>query len=160
MAFPAPVQRTAFAAITFLALLLFAVVFSVLIVASFLDETPAWIQGDFPTSLATALAGLVGGVVAIGLGQTSPGLSSRQNTANSIANVTGLITDSVGRRSLLAYAYVYVYLILGVAAIITSVVVSEQAPDSVKNLASIFVGLVIPIARGYFSAPTIPASQN
>jgi hypothetical protein len=154
MAFPIPVQRTALAAVTIVALLLFAIVFSILIYASFMDESPGWIKGDFPTSLATALAGLVGGVVAVGLGQSPPGASSTEETATGIANAAGLVTDAEGRKMLLAYAYLFVYLGLGIAAIIAAIGVPDQTPDSVKNLASIFIGLIIPMARGYFSTPT------
>jgi hypothetical protein len=70
MTFPTSVRSTALAAITFVALILFAAVFGLLIVSSVQGEIPKWVEGDFPTSMATALAGLVGGVVAIGLGQT------------------------------------------------------------------------------------------
>ncbi len=72
MTFPTAVRSTALAAITFVALILFAAVFGLLISASLQGEIPKWVEGDFPTSMATALAGLVGGVVAIGLGQTPP----------------------------------------------------------------------------------------
>jgi hypothetical protein len=151
MTFPAPVRHTALAAIAFVALLLFAVVYSILIYGSSIDETPQWIQGDFPTSLATTLGGLVGGVVAIGLGQTAPEADTPAEATRGIANVTGLVTESEGRKTLVSFAYLFVYLVLGVAAIIAAVSVPDQTPDAVKNLASVFIGLIIPIARGYFA---------
>lgn len=151
MTFPAPVRRTALAAITFVALLLFAVVYGILIYGSFVNETPTWIQGDFPTSLATTLGGLVGGVVAIGLGQATPEADTAAEATRGIANVAGLVTESEGRKTLVSFAYLFVYLALGVAAIVASVGVPDQTPDAVKNLASVFIGLIIPIARGYFA---------
>jgi hypothetical protein len=151
MSFPTPVRRTALAAITFVALLLFAVVYTILVYSSFVDETPNWIEGDFPTSLATTLGGLVGGVVAIGLGQAAPEARTPEEAARGIANVAGLVTESEGRKTLVSYAYLFVYLVLGVGAIIASVGAPDQTPDAVKNLASIFIGLIIPIARSYFA---------
>lgn len=145
MTFPAPVRSTALAAITF------AAVFGLLIASSVQGEIPKWVEGDFPTSMATALAGFVGGVVAIGLGQTPPGTGSAEDTARGIAKVTGLAGTSEGRKELLAYLYLFIYLLLGVAAIIVAVARPDTTADAVKNLASIFLGLVIPIARGYFA---------
>jgi hypothetical protein len=150
MTFPVPVRRTALAVITFVALLLFAAVYGILIFASFAGDTPEWIKGDFPTSIATTLGGLVGGVVAIGLGQAAPEAATPGEATRGIANVTGLVTESEGRKELVSYAYLFVYLVLGVAAIIASVGVPEHTPDAVKNLASVFIGLIIPIARSYF----------
>lgn len=90
-------------------------------------------------------------MVAIGLGQTAPEADTPAEATRGIANVTGLVTESEGRKTLVSFAYLFVYLVLGVAAIIAAVSVPDQTPDAVKNLASVFIGLIIPIARGYFA---------
>src|SRR5215204_2906616 len=151
MTFPTPVRSTALAAITSVALVLFAVVFGLLIASSVRGEIPKWIEGDFPTSMATALAGLVGGVVAIELGQTPPDTGSAEDAAHGMATATELMGTSEGRKELLAYAYLFVCLLFGVAAIIAALARPDTTANAVKNLASIFLGLVIPIARRYFA---------
>jgi hypothetical protein len=124
----------------------------------------SWHKGPLPDSnmeyVATALAGLVGGFVAAAFGQKLPG---RENGDTSFirAGATRLghlvtasraelsATDGFGVRDAIGVAYVIAYFVVGLAAGVTWLFAPETAPDLIKNLAMIVLGLIIAIAGTY-----------
>jgi len=112
--------------------------------------------------VATALAGLVGGLVAAGFGQklpeTPPGRdlareAQPSRVARRLANLGAIVLPGQTQdwQRLMASLYAVVYILWGVLAIITWVAKSPVCPDLVKNLASISFGLFLAIARGFLS---------
>lgn len=91
----------------------------------------------------TGIAGLVGGIVATAFGVSAP----RQK----VATLSNVSTAGASERQWIGGAYVVVYFLVGVAAVGTWVVNSDVTSVVVKNLASSFVGMVIPVVAGYFS---------
>jgi hypothetical protein len=53
-------------------------------------------------------------------------------------------------KSKLATLYVLVYLMLGIAAALVWIIAGPATPDTVQALASVALGLLIPIVRTYF----------
>jgi hypothetical protein len=94
---------------------------------------PADQKIDDPYSyVATSLASLVGAIVAVMFGRPAPGVSSK----------------NIDWASLLAVIYAYVYVLMGVAALVTWVK-NPQAPVLVKTLALAFFGLLIPVVTSF-----------
>lgn len=123
---------------------------------------------DFPPNyvyVATALAGLVGGVVAMIFNEKlpddpagPPGEPATPSATGRAAATTALMAAvnprDPGNQLFAAVSSVYVicYFFTGVAAIVTWVMVSETA-ELVENLALISFGLFIAIARSSFQVP-------
>jgi len=132
---------------------------------------------EFPPEyvyVATALAGLVGGVAAMIFNEKLPddpaarpaapaGPPAAQPTTPSASGPAAAATAFVqavipgdGKNRLFAVVssmYVIGYFLAGVAAIVTWVRVSENTADLVKNLALISIGLFVAIARSFFHVP-------
>jgi len=92
-------------------------------------------------AVSTGLTGLVGGIVAVALGQQG-------NEASANASNNGRTW-----RNRLAILYTLVYTVLGLGAAVVWVIIAargDTAPDIVKALASVALGLFIPIVRTYF----------
>jgi hypothetical protein len=97
---------------------------------------------------STAIAALVGGIVAVGFGlKPPPGPSSGPGRLTRSLN--GL--SRLGISQVLLTIYVMVYLVCGVGAILTWVIRPPETPDIVKNLALAFMGMLIPVVTAYFS---------
>ncbi len=113
-------------------------------------------DSDSYVYVATALATLVGGIVAVGFGQPPP------NKTNSLAarNFAGLgkFATSVSRLdwgAILGGTYAVVYVLLGCAAIATWVSGhADPTPPLIKNLATTFLGMAIPIISAFFQPQT------
>jgi hypothetical protein len=129
--------------------------------------------------IATTLAVLIGGIVAVGFGQKPPvppqgpsmetSLKSRLTSERgevslelalllSTAYLAGLllsVTDPRLCQKILASLYAIIYF-FGIASILTWVVHPSEARDLVKNLATTFLGLAIPIAAGFFGSQGAP----
>ncbi|WP_405925190.1 hypothetical protein [Streptomyces sp. NBC_00035] len=105
--------------------------------------------------VTTALSTLVGGVVALGFGQKPPSnddnppLPVTEAVEGLSAVVTGKKPADVG--AWIGAAYAILYVLLGIVAIILWMVKPDLVADPVKALASTFLGLALPIARGYFA---------
>lgn len=119
------------------------------------DTTPSFT--DAYLYVATGLTGLVGGIVAAGFGQKPPQTAAgsetaREKTARNIDGLGNLVLagKAVQAKGIVAAVYAGVYLLLGVVAIVTWVAKSSVTPDLVKNLASVAIGLILPIAQGFF----------
>ena len=128
---------------------------------------------EFPPEfiyIATALAGLVGGVAAMIFNEqlpddpagpkahkdappTTPSESGR--TAAWIALKRSVYPDEGGDKlfSILSALYVIVYFVVGIFAIVTWVYTSKKTPNLVTNLALISIGLFVAIARSFFHVP-------
>lgn len=82
--------------------------------------------------VATALAALVGGIVAFAFGQAK----GTAATLDWLAILTGV--------------YAVVYVVLGLLTLLTWVFKTRETPVLLKNLATTFLGLAIPIVAAFF----------
>jgi hypothetical protein len=97
------------------------------------NGNPADQKIDDPYSyVATSLASLVGAVVAVMFGRPTTGSSANR----------------IDWASLLSAIYAYVYVLMGVAALVTWVK-NPQAPVLVKTLALAFFGLLVPVVTSF-----------
>ena|ERR1044071_128861 len=123
------------------------------------DEVPTF--GDSYVYIANILSGVVGGIVAVGFGQSPPPAQSADLnllTRNAVG-VGNFITDNPPQgahatqtpraQEIIGLIYAAVYVILGLAAIVVWVA-DERPPDLLKNLATVSIGLFIPITTAFF----------
>jgi hypothetical protein len=92
--------------------------------------------GDAFLYVATALASLIGGIVAVAFGQAPPRPS--------------LLLGSLDWLAIMATVYAIAYLSLGIASLVTWVLKADVTPAVVKNLATTFLGLLLPIVGSFF----------
>jgi hypothetical protein len=94
-------------------------------------------------SASTGLTGLVGGVVAVALAQQD---------LSPVSNVTGEgnLLRRMGWKAVLAVLYTFVYAAFGLAALVVWILAPDTASDVLKALASVALGLLVPIVRSYF----------
>jgi len=122
--------------------------------------------------VATGLAGLIGGVVAMMFNEKLP--VTTQSVASAGANngqvvsatgadatiraATAVLTPSA-RDALQSISVLYVigYFATGLAAIITWVMIEIEVLDLIKNLALITFGLLLAVARSFL---TVPPAQS
>ncbi len=121
-----------------------------------LDTTPVFSEGY--TYVATILAGLVGGVAAMGLGQSA---ATRMLTRKTFWNGLGRALAPFQQENIqnwLAVAYTVIYIIAGIAALLIWISASEAAPahEMIRNLALIFLGLAIATAQAFFGIQNTP----
>jgi peptidoglycan/LPS O-acetylase OafA/YrhL len=112
--------------------------------------------------IANILAGLVGGVVAVGFGQSPPPppsgdlkLLSRNAvglgnfiTSNAPQGGPPLQPSSTARQAL-GLLYAAVYVLMGLGAIVIWIA-NDHTPDLLKNLATISFGIFLPIVTAFF----------
>lgn len=91
------------------------------------DTTASEIDDPY-TYVATAIGVLVGGIVAVAFGRPATAISLR----------------TVDLRKWLIALYAVIYVIMGIAAIITWVKATSCTPVLVRNLATTFLGLLPP----------------
>jgi hypothetical protein len=117
--------------------------------------------------VGTALAGLVGGIVATGFGQRPPegsppvpGLvpdpvSAGMIVFNNVVDLGYFVTAGLQltRPEVVGTVYAGLYIILGIASIVTWVAKPAVASDLVRNLASVTIGLFLPIVSSFFGQP-------
>jgi hypothetical protein len=121
-----------------------------------LATTPVFSEGY--TYVATILAGLIGGVAAMGLGQSA---ANRMFTRKTFWNGLGRTLAPFQQDNIqnwLAVAYTVVYIIAGIAALLIWISASEAAPahEMIRNLALIFLGLAIATAQAFFGIQPTP----
>jgi hypothetical protein len=116
-----------------------------------------WTKNPKPDSdafiyVATALAALIGGIVAVGFGQKPPAFASATIAHN--ASALGIFLTSLpnwGWAEVLGGIYATIYVVFGIAAIVTWVVgPANPTPPIVKNLATTFLGMALPIIASFF----------
>jgi len=115
--------------------------------------------------VTAALSSLVGGVVAVAFGQKPPpgpgtSLGSADGSPPATQtllseNATSLTRVATGRDlpnvgTVIGSLYAITYVAIGLVAIVLWIVKQDLAADPVKALAATFLGLVVPIVRGYF----------
>ncbi len=113
------------------------------------STTPSYSEGY--TYVATILAGLVGGVAAMGLGQSGVRGYTRQGIWRNLGRtIAPFQTENV--QNTLALVYTLVYIVMGIAAILVWVTSGPEDPahEMIRNLALIFLGLVIATAQTFF----------
>lgn len=111
--------------------------------------------------IANILAGLVGGIVAVGFGQSPPPspVGDLNILSRNAVGVGNFITSNAPQesrsqpsstsREMIGLIYAAVYVIMGLGAIIVWVA-SENTPDLLKNLATISLGMFLPIVTAFF----------
>lgn len=111
--------------------------------------------------LANALTGLVGGIVTYGFGLSPkptgvPGDTALKRSAGGLGAL--IVTGETGQASTaqtaqkhgyLGFFYALFYILVGVAAIVVWVV-DDYPPELVKNLAAVFLGMVLPMVTSFF----------
>jgi Na+-transporting methylmalonyl-CoA/oxaloacetate decarboxylase gamma subunit len=143
---PDPVRKTVSIVLVVLTGLAFAVFFAWAIIqawASAPGTSPK--LNDAFSYVSTAIAALVGGIVAVAFGLKQPPSSSKERLKNSLNGLRDL-----GVSQVLLVIYVVIYLVCGVVAIVTWVIRPPETPELVKNLAVTFVGMLIAITGAYF----------
>jgi hypothetical protein len=101
--------------------------------------------------VATGLAALVGGIfaVAFGVKKASGGLGGPNfTTLGSLPNVPEAAAAILGG------VYALAYVAVGVAALATWVLRPDETSDLLKNLATTFLGLALPIVSAFFQPPS------
>lgn len=125
------------------------------------QDQPATFSDQY-VYIATALAGLVGGLVAAGFGQRLPesdasraaaGEPPQGRMASRVAGLGRVVfpTDKKTWQQIVASIYAIVYILVGVATIITWAMKGDACPLLVKNMATVSFGLFLAIARGFFT---------
>ncbi len=117
-----------------IALLGFLAMFGWGIIAAWRSSPPNK-PGEPFTYVATALAALVGGVVAVAFGQKPPKF---------LATVL-----SRKPQELLIATYAVGYITFSAAAVVTWVVKPVSTPTLVKNLGTTFLGILLPVVTNY-----------
>jgi hypothetical protein len=158
---PPPVIRALVAFLALGSIIAFAVIFGVGIgdVVSAKNGTPPNPNDAF-LYVATALATLVGGIVAVGFGVPMPTPQKDESGPGRPAGNPSLVSQSIDGlgslavpltavRQVIGALYAIVYMSFGVAAGVVWLANSEETSDLVKNLATTFLGLVIPIVAAY-----------
>lgn len=102
--------------------------------------------GEPLTYVFTALAGLVGGIVAVAFGVSPPG-----QKLNGLGNVS---TAGLSAQQWIGALYVVVYLLVGLTAVVIWFMKEPVTSELVKNLAVVTVGMIIPIVAGFFTSPS------
>lgn len=100
--------------------------------------------------LASGLAGLVGGIVAIGLGQKP---LHEQAKRSAITGLSGILNPSAPSRTGLAVLYAIAYFLVGFAAIVTWISRSAESTAAINSFAVSFLGLVTAVVTAFFSNP-------
>jgi hypothetical protein len=130
-------------------------------------KCPADLDDQQLLSISTGLTGLVGGVIAVALAQRqepeapggeAPGDGAPGDGAPGGETPPGDGTteesnrwlSELGPKGWLALLYTVAYTLLGLVAVLVWVSQGEKAPDTVQALASVSLGLLIPIVRSYF----------
>ena len=120
------------------------------------------IQGSTPayneayTYVATILAGLVGGVAALGLGQSSArGVTRRMLLPSFGRTLAPFQPENV--QNILGIVYTVIYIVFGLAALIIWISAGDSAVhEMIRNLALIFFGLAVATAQAFFGLQPDP----
>jgi hypothetical protein len=129
--------------------------------------------GKYPVTsqfvyVATGLAGLIGGVVAMMFNEKLPvtsqsatdapangGQVASASGANATFQAAAAVLTPSARDALQTISVLYVvgYFATGLAAIITWVLINGEVLDLIKNLALIAFGLLLAVARSFLTVP-------
>lgn len=142
---PQPFIAFVVAALALLSIAAYAIVSGIAILAVWNAVGSAPTPGEPLTYLFTALAGLVGGIVAVAFGVSSE--------TEKLGGLSNLSTAGASAKDWIGGVYVVVYLVVGIAAVVTWSLRDPLTSELVKNLAMVTVGMIIPIVAGYFAAP-------
>jgi hypothetical protein len=103
--------------------------------------------------VATVLAGLVGGVVAVAFGQKPPGKTTRgAQIAGGMERLGRAVLPSEPKewQTIMAGLYAVIYVLWGAAALIVWFTKGNTiTPELVRNFALIWLGLFVAVVRGF-----------
>lgn len=109
------------------------------------EEPPAWLKADVVQGFATAVSGLICGVVAVAFGVPPPQATSRLEAAASRTSLAPSARLTIQQN--LVLAYVLCFLLVSAVAVIALVKDPELVPKSTEALALFAAGTVVAIAR-------------
>jgi hypothetical protein len=149
-----------------IALLVVLVLVGFLVISGYSFWLTLTVKGNVQLSeplsyLANALTALVGGIVTYGFGLSPKPTSERDDTilrrsARGLGALvlTGetaqaLTAQTAPKHGYLGFFYALFYILVGVAAIVVWVV-DDYPPELVKNLATVFLGMVLPVVTSFF----------
>jgi hypothetical protein len=147
------VRKVLTVGIALVALIGFMYFFGALIIGVVFTPKPPTFTVDQIT-LATILSGLVGGIVAAGFGQKLPSNNGGGNRVGiKISALGGFVQAGFDwtSKEFIGSIYAAVYVILGLLAIFIAYFRADVAPDLLKNLANVTLGLFIAILTAFFS---------
>ena len=100
---------------------------------------------------ATAIGAFVGGIVAVAFGVKPAPQPNQTILVQNLSSLGGVpnVRDEI--RPVLGAIYAIVYVALGLAAVVTLLAHPHELSDLIKNLATTFLGLALPIAGAFFS---------
>lgn len=126
----------------------------------------SWVSGDDPNFISSdglvfilpGLTALVGGVVAVAFGVPAPKAESKDGPPSSSAQVQSILSATTkgseralkGASKWLGQLYIAAYVILGLIAMVTWMIMGGDTIDYVRTLASAWAGLILPIAASNF----------
>ncbi len=137
------------------ALLAFMYLYGQAIIDVIRDPSATPYYSDAYIYVATALAGLVGGVAATSLGQTLPAQYTLRRRFNLLGRVLAPFQPE-DIQNALALAYTIIYILYGFVALgvwITAKETSHQAVILIRDLGLVFIGLLLATAQAFFVAP-------
>ncbi|MCC6147180.1 MAG: hypothetical protein IT308_06385 [Anaerolineaceae bacterium] len=139
--------------------------FTVLFVSAFVQTFRA--QGNPPifsepfTIAATTLAGLIGGIAAIGLGASLPERLKAQSKAKVSQHFLAFGKQLAPQQAedlqfTMAAIYAGLYILIGLSAWVTWISHPDTTPPLVKDLAGIVLGLGVAVVQNFFRAQPPP----
>ena len=161
-----PFIRLVSAALALLAVVAWAIFAVAGVICSFKSgHNPSWLTGDAAKFVLPGLTALVGGVVAVGFGVNPPTTDRGNRTKHNVGSLAKVLTAQPVRahdppvgssQRILASTYVVVYMLLGLAAVVTWVIKGGATLDFVRTLASAWAGLALTIVGAFMRTPTPP----
>lgn len=150
-AIPQPVIQLLSAALAFIAIVAFAIMFGAGITQVWTASagSPARYDQVF-LYVATGIGTFVGGVVAVAFG-VKPQPSNQPMVIRKLTTLGSVPFVSSSLRPFLGGLYAVVYFAFGVVALATVLIHPGESSDLVKNLAFTFFGLALPIAAAFFN---------
>lgn len=153
---PVPVVRILAAFLAVAGVVAFAIMFAAGIadVLGAPDGQPPT-QTDSFLYVATAVASLVGGVVAVGFGVKVevPGIlggGANPRLLSATRGLGNLAVPGLNAQAVIGSIYAVVYVVVGIAGLAAWVTSPAECSALVKNLATTFLGLAGPIVAGFF----------
>lgn len=149
---PRPVIEWLSAAIAAAAIVAFAVMFGIGVIQVWSAPTGTPPHYDEPfLGFATAIGAFVGGVVAVAFGIKPPPQPNQTILVRNLGSLGGMPLAQNEVRPILGAIYAIVYVAVGLLAVVTLAAHPHELSDLVKNLATTFLGLALPIAGAFFS---------
>lgn len=105
--------------------------------------------------ISSLLTAMVGGIVAAAFGFNKP-TGTTPGLKNYKLHTLGTLTrsENPGKRKNRAgygFAYALAYILIGITAVIIWIILEENTTQGVSNMATTFLGMMVPIVASFFS---------